>query len=440
MFETFSASDAPFFFKGFTMRFTSKQTKVALITQLIICIGQSGCVDESTNTKNTSVLKQHSDIPATQTPASPPLANLSRDDLLDLAFQISTSIPIEPFASDRARMQALVAQACIKNGSLIQAIQYASKIEGWRQGELFALIGQQYASANETQLACDFAARAMEVAATEIDWRRERIVIETAKLYLQLGDSTKASALVEGATQAELGKIEAARTAIVLQSQLDNQADMFDKAIATKNFDLARGAIEGYLVWLDRVSQDEIRTTRALKAIDDALLELPLDLQVKYGIDLADHLHKNLKRDLAILKLDKATEIFSATTFLPEDIAPLGAMIARARIRLGDESSARLLLQRLYSEYSTRREGIVNLRRATSLRALAEGFCELGDRDDAIACYNLALEEGTINPNARPRAEDLGATCISMAEYGISLTPDLKNRIDTIRSSLTYPW
>ena len=422
------------------MRFTSKQTTVALITQLIIFLGQSSCVDESTSAKNTSVLKQHPEMPATQTPASPPLANLSRDDLLDLAFQISTSIPIEPFPSDRARMQALVAQACIKNGSLIQAIQYASKIEGWRQGELFALIGQQYASANETQLARDFAARAMEVAANEIDWRRERIVIETAKLYLQLGDSTKASALVEGATQAELGKLEAARTGIVLQSQLDNQADMFDKAIATKNFDLARGAIEGYLVWLNRVSQDEIRTTRALKTIDDALLGLPFDLQVKYGIDLADILHKNLKRDLAILKLNKATEIFSTTTFLPEDVAPLGAMIAQARIRMGDEQSARLLLQRLYSEYSTRREGIVNLRRATSLRALAEGFCELGDRDDAIACYTLALEEGTINPNARPRAEDLGATCISMAEYGISLTPDLKYRIDTIRSSLTYPW
>ena len=423
------------------MRFTSKQTTVALITQLIIFLGQSGCVDVSMNAKNASVLKQPPpDMSAAQTPASPPLANLSRDDLLDLAFQISTSIPIEPFASDRARMQALVAQACIKNGSLIQATQYASKIEGWRQGELFALIGQQYATANETQLARDFAARAMEVATNETDWRRERIVIDAAKIYLQLGDSAKASTLLEGATQAELGKLEAARTAIVLESQLDNQADMFDKAIATKNFDLARGGIDGYLVWLDRVSQDEIRTTRALKAIDDALLELPLDLQVKYGIDLADHLHKNLKRDLAILKLDKATEIFSATTFLPEDVAPLGAMIARARIRMGDESSARLLLQRLYSEYSTRREGIVNLRRATSLRALGEGFYELGDRDDAIACYNLALEEGTINPNARPRAEDLVATCISMAEYGISLTPDLKNRIDTIRSSLTYPW
>ena len=423
------------------MRFTSKQTTVALITQLIIFLGQSGCVDVSMNAKNATVLKQPPpDMPATQTPASPPLANLSRDDLLDLAFQISTSIPTEPFPSDRAKMQALVAQACIKNGSLIQATQYASKIEGWRQGELFALIGQQYATANETQLARDFAARAMEVATNETDWRRERIVIETAKIYLQLGDSAKASTLLEGATQAELGKLEAARTAIVLESQLDNQADMFDKAIATMNFDLARGAIEGYLVWLDRVSQDEIRTTRALKAIDDALLGLPLDLQVKYGVDLADHLNKNLKRDLAILKLDKATEIFSATTFLPEDVAPLGAMLARARIRMGDEQSARLILQRLYSEYSTRREGIVNLRRATSLRALAEGFCELGDRDDAIACYNLALEEGTINPNARPRAEDLGATCISMAEYGISLTPDLKNRIDTIRSSLTYPW
>jgi len=422
------------------MRFTTKQITLTLITQLIILIGQSGCVKESTSAKNAGVLTEHPEMPAIQTPAPPPLANLSRDDLLDLAFQISTKIPSEPFASDRARMQALVAQVCIKDGSLIQASRYASKIEGWRQGELFALIGQQYANANDAQLARDFAARAMEVAANEIDWRRERIATETAKIYLQLGDSTKASSLVEGATQAELGKIETARTAIMNESQLDNQADMFDKALVTKNFDLARSAIEGYLVWLDRVSQDQTRTTRALKAIDDALPGLPFDLQVKYEIDLADHLHKNLKRDLAILKLDKATEIFLATTFLPEDVAPLGAMIARARIRMGDPQSARVLLKRFYTEHSTRREGITNLRRATSLRALAEGFCELGDREDAIACYTWALEEGTINPNARPRAEDLGATCISMAEYGISPTPVLMHRIDTIRNSLTDPW
>lgn len=281
------------------MKLSFKQATCPLVVLLTIGIGQSRCVDESTNAKSASVRAQLPQMPAIQTATSPAPANVSRDALLDLAFQVATSIPLEPHTLERARMQALVTQACIDNGSLNQAIQFASKIEGWRQGEMFALIGQQYAAANDLKLARNFAVRAIEVATSETDWRRERVTTEAAKIYLQLGDTIKAYALVERVSQAELGKIETARTAIVLQEQLDTQADMFDKALATKNFDLARGAIDGYLVWLGRVWGDETRTTRALKAIDDALPGLPFDLQVKYEIDLADLLQK--KRGLILL-------------------------------------------------------------------------------------------------------------------------------------------
>ncbi len=403
-------------------------------------MGPVGCADESTQPNNAVPVEQKTATPAAQSSAGSSPTTASRDALLEIAFQIGTSIPTEPHARDRARMQALVAQTCLDNGSLDQAIKYASKIDGWRQGEMFALIGQRYATMNDPQHARDFAARAIEVAAGETDWRHERVITESAKLYVQLGDTAKAYELVQGATQAELGKIEVARTVTMLPAQLDTQADMFDKAIATKNFDLVRGAIDGYMAWLDRVSDDEIRSNRALKAIDNAIPGLPLDLQVKCEIDLADLLYKNHHTDLALVKLHSATEIFSSTTFLPEDVAPLGALVARAHQRMGDTQGARQQLQKLHSEHSTRRDGIVDLRRATSLRALAEGFCELGDRDEAIACYAAALEEGAINPNARPRAEDLCATCISMAKYGILPTSDLMRRIDSIRNSLTDPW
>lgn len=420
----------------------SSHVLLVILIQLTACVNQREDLGKNQSTNDDSKVfdpksakQEHGQVSASSTTAV-----LSKDELLELAFQIGSSIPVQPHTRDRARMQALVVQACIDNGSLVEAFQYASQIDGWRQGEMIALIGQKYLANNDAENARAFAKKALEKSGNEIDWRKERIQTEIAKIYIQLGDTSQAYQLMSGARQEELGKMEVERTINMLPEELDIQADMFDKAIATHNFDFVRNAIEGYLAWFDRVASDDARTARASKAIDDAIRGLPYDLQIQYKIDFADHLFQSGKTEQAVLNLNNANEILSKTTFLPQDVSPLGAMIARAYVRLGDPKSARFLLQRLHAEYPTRREGITNLRRATSLRALAEGFCEIGDRDDAIACYTTALEEGAINPNARPRAEDLCATCVSMAKYKILLTPELTKRIALLRNSLTDPW
>jgi hypothetical protein len=64
----------------------------------------------------------------------------------------------------------------------------------------------------------------------------------------------------------------------------------------------------------------------------------------------------------------------------------------------------------------------------------------LGDRADAEACFAAALEDGALNPNARPRAEDLCLTLLSMARCGFAPTDSMDRRIDAIRAGLADPW
>jgi hypothetical protein len=50
------------------------------------------------------------------------------------------------------------------------------------------------------------------------------------------------------------------------------------------------------------------------------------------------------------------------------------------------------------------------------------------------------IEEGAENPNARPRAEDLVETLLSMAQVGFEPEPKLIERIEEITAGLRDPW
>ena len=387
------------------------------------------------------VAESTSSVKASSSTVAPSAASTaSRASLLATAFAGVSKMPLDPHERDRARIQESVVKACIELGLLDLAAQCADQMQGWRQGNVIALLGQRYADLGQGDQARECARRALLVPPGESTWGSDIVATEVAKIYVKLGDESKAYATVAADLQAERGRIEAERIAKLPEAQLDAQADMFDKAIATQNFDLARGGIDGYLAWLDRVIDHAPRRERALKALSAAFPGLPWDLQVRCNVQLADVLFAHGYKELATLQVDRASELFRATVFLPEDTAPLGVVVAKARIRMGDANAGRAELRRLRSEYEARAETIVNLRRAASWRALAEGYQLLGDTDDARHCYAAALDAGAINPNARPRAEDLSATCVSMAVSGFMPPTELLLRIEHIRAGLADPW
>jgi hypothetical protein len=75
-------------------------------------------------------------------------------------------------------------------------------------------------------------------------------------------------------------------------------------------------------------------------------------------------------------------------------------------------------LEAALARYDAERDQIVNIYRATALRALAEALQTMGDGARSLAVYRRAVEEGNGNPNSRPRADDLTTTACSMALRG----------------------
>jgi hypothetical protein len=64
----------------------------------------------------------------------------------------------------------------------------------------------------------------------------------------------------------------------------------------------------------------------------------------------------------------------------------------------------------------------------------------MGNTAAALSVYAKVIEAGVENPNSRPRAEDLAATCCSMAVHAVEPDPRLWSRIRSIRDGLGDPW
>jgi tetratricopeptide (TPR) repeat protein len=383
--------------------------------------------------------------PAARAPGAPAEAGprgAARDpaSLVAVADQVAGTIPVNPHARDRAMMQEEAVKGWIALGDLERAEVGMRRIGDWRRGEATALVAQARASRGEIDAARSLAAEARELAGREEDWRRDRIGAEVARTLAMTGDLGQIDGLVDPAAAAEAGNVAAAVTAVVPAERLEAQAKVFDDAIATGAFELVRGGLDGYLAIIRRADCDDAWRARATKALDGALPGLPYDLRVLYLVTLADALTARGRNDEARAALDRADGEIAAAGFLAEDIVPIGAPVAVARTRLGDRDAARAALRSLRATFENRREEVVNLRRATSWRALASAFMGLGDRADAEACFAAALEDGALNPNARPRAEDLCLTLLSMARCGFAPTDSMDRRIDAIRAGLADPW
>jgi hypothetical protein len=113
---------------------------------------------------------------------------------------------------------------------------------------------------------------------------------------------------------------------------------------------------------------------------------------------------------------------------------------AALRHRAGDRDQARRDLDQALALFDSQRKGIVDIFRAGALRAVAEAYQSMGDDRTALRVYKKAVEEGVANPNSRPRAEDLSATCRSMALKGVEPDAELWARIRHIQSGLGQPW
>jgi tetratricopeptide (TPR) repeat protein len=371
------------------------------------------------------------------TPVTP---GVWRAAMIDEAMTVASSLEAKAHERVKSRLQREVAAVAIDLGMIEAALRYASVIQDWRRAEVTALVAQALARSGESDRAALLVREALEGSAGTDGWMRERLLTEVAVALALLGEVDQARQFAGQVPQELTGRVEAALVPDTSLEDLDRQCAAFDAAIATKAFDVVRSGVDGYLAVWERVPEDGVRVARAERAIRQAAPGLPIDLQIELRIRLADRLLASGRRDDAAEELAQASEQFRTCDFTPDTIGRIARDLARAFLRLGQPGQARRVIQETFARYQADPEDVVDIDRADVLRPLAEALVDTGDHDQALHIWRLALEVGSLNPNARPRAEDLCLTCLSMVRSGVEPPEDLQSTIRSIRSGLKAPW
>jgi hypothetical protein len=377
---------------------------------------------------------------ANRSPGAPedrPLAAF-QVDLLDLAFETATAIPAQPHIKDRCKTQEAVVAACLELDQPVRALAYLERIDDWRRGSAHADLAFYCARRDFPDQARQHLEFAGQIAATAADWRRDRIKVKIARAFVALGEDRQAERWALGVADSEAGKLNDARAMMGDDDDFEAQLAAVDVSIATGN--LLRNALATCLRLFDRHFDDAARRVRIERKLRASWAPLPILPRLQLLMELSESALERADRAKALELVNEAHLLMNHFEWPLENRLELSGQLARLRYRAGDASGARTEVDEALALYETQGGLIVDIWRAGALRPLAEACQAMGDRNGALSVYRLAVEEGVRNPNSRPRAEDLAATCVSMASNAVEPDAGLWARIRAIRAGLSQPW
>ena len=385
--------------------------------------------------------------PASAAPAAPAVKELAefQAELLDVAFTAASKMPTMPHIKNRCRAQEEVVDACLQLDQPRIALGYAEKIDNWRKGVAYGDVATWYAQHDrsvDVQPWLDLARKISERSDDEDaqDWQRDRIRASIARTLILLGEGARANEFAEGLADSEAGRVQSARAQVIDEAAFDQQLADVDAIVKAEGFDQVRSALEACAQLYDRFYADADRRERAEEKIKASWAKLPPDVRVQLLATLSESALDHDDRAKAAALAGEARAIIEASRWTPDLRIRTLARVAALLHRAGDVAQARKEADAAQATYDAERETIVNIDRADTLRPLAEARQAMGDTAGALAVYKRAIEEGVENVNSRPRADDLVATCCSMATHGVEPDKALRARILKIRDGLGDPW
>jgi tetratricopeptide (TPR) repeat protein len=371
-----------------------------------------------------------------------PTAEIDRErgKLLAFAFDTASAIPMEPHRKDRAKAQQGVAEACMETGQISRAVEYARKIDSWRRGVAMGELAFHMAGKGEKDLAESYLEDASRVATMYKGWRKDRIRIQIARTQSLLGQTEQARQQMATADDIEKPRLASADSGVLSDEEFDRRLQQLGDWVAKGDFDISRAALETLVELLDSQYLHGDRQDRIFLAMEEPYKKMPIFVRVDLLLRSAGIALKHEDRDRALEIIDRAQRYVDEAALALRQGMKIRARLVRARFQAGDEDRAWGDIGKLLEEYRKNEEQIVNIYRAECLRPMAEAYLVMGDRKSASEVYGMAIEAGFVNPNSRPRALDLSATCCSMAVHGFMPNSELWARMKEIRNGLSDPW
>lgn len=391
-----------------------------------------------------SLLLIHCGESGPKAPSLEPLKNGSvapyQTELLDVAFESVTKMPVEPHIKDRSRVQGEVITAALILDQPVWALEHIPQIDNWRQGEAFSNLAF-YCAQNGMPLRADtYIQKAKSFIEQAEDWRRDRIKTRVAQTYILLGKPEEAQALNQGLVDSETGKVESTQAKSTTEKSFDERVKQFDALIATGNFDIVRNGLMAYARLYGEFYSDPDKRSMIEQKIKSAWGKIPYNIRIEMLSILAEGALKHDDKAQALSFVDEAKEFLDSDRWRPEHKVKLMAIVIKLRHRAGATDQALEEAQTMEKYYQDERERIINIYRAGALRPLAEAYHTIGQPAKALEIYRMAVDAGVENPNARPQAEDLASTCASIARQGLEPNAVLWKRIQEVNEGLKAPW
>lgn len=326
-----------------------------------------------------------------------------------------------------------------------RAEQGADQIVNWRRGVAYGAIARHLGQSGSTKDAERLVAKAKSVLeSTEVkqeqEWRQDAIRSSIAAALQVLGHKEAAVAAVQRVVDPESGKLESLPLEPIAAADLEEHFKVVDQAIAASNMDVLVTTLGICAQVFDRDYGDAKVRDACEEKIRSARKRIPIQFNIDLLVKLAHAAvaHQDGKKALALLQ--EAQELVGSARWVAEDEVKTGALLAKAIAAAGDMEGAKKQVRAAFGAYEASQKTIVDIWRAGCLRPVAEAWLQIGDTEKAKLFYDKALVEGVANPNSRPRAQDLVATCISMVASGFEPDAAMLQRIQAIGKGLGQPW
>lgn len=369
-----------------------------------------------------------------------------RIELVEIAFASASAMPSDPHVKSRAMAQSWVVETCLELDLPRRAHEYARQIENWRRGVAYADLAMHYIRrGRKGELVDHFLDRAVvesEVPEEEIkqSWRRDRIKSRLAQAFAMLGETATAGMFMQDLEDSEAAKVAAFEASKAVEEQFQPLMDVLERAVEIGDFDKILYALDASEALYERFYADADKRAQIERAVEKFWRSAPFALRVDVQLEFVDTALEAGDREHALELLEAAQRTIGEANWSAADLATVVGRMAPQCARLGlTEKSAQCFEQAL-AKYEAEREQIWDFERGEVLRPLAEARQRMGDAAGAAELYRLTVQEGSTNPNARTRSEDLTATCCSMARAGFTPDAETMKRLRALRDGLAAPW
>ncbi|AQQ09714.1 hypothetical protein L21SP3_01524 [Sedimentisphaera cyanobacteriorum] len=365
-----------------------------------------------------------------------------QNQLMEIAFQTASMIPVKPHIKDRSKSQQKVVKAYIELGQIKTAAEQTKKILNWRKGVCFGELAYYFAENNQKGRANEFIALAEEVIEEPNleDWRRDRVKVRIAQAETLLGNDSHSEQFEENLVEAETGKVAATKAEICSEQEFDSQLASIDEMIKTGVYDIVKNALYACFELYERFYENSSRRQMLEDKITSSWKTIPYFIRIDLLVKMAEANIDGGNTAKAVELIDKARQMITSGKWRLENRMPLTAKVAAARFKAGQKEKAVKEADEEIELFKEQKEKIVDIYRSEALTSIAEACVSMDRREKAAEIYAMAVKEGAENPNSRPTAIDLCDVCCSMAKHKVNPSEKLLAEIKEVKGSLSVPW